>query len=227
MARCAALVELRDRRAAEQNVTTADLNLGPVTRLRVSDEELCRVGEVFALDSVTNSIIYGVPMRHLSLIVDEVIDRRAAEREQAAQSVPEKPTWEEAVKRRDAEREQAADGRERWQDQPMVEITADSSMLDKQIAMLQAKKIMGFSDQPWATTCAPKAEQAAPEPRKPAKWERRLDRMSGGLHFNYSGGEGWYASWMIDGGVVKYAYGDTPKAAVEAAWKAWKEERGE
>ena len=69
-------------------------------------------------------------------------------------------------------------------------------------------------------------EQAAPEPRL-AKWERRLDRMSGGLHFNYSGGEGWYASWMIDGGVVKYAYGDTPKAAVKAARRAWREARDE
>ena len=66
-------------------------------------------------------------------------------------------------------------------------------------------------------------EEAAPTEPRLAKWERRLDRMSGGLHFNYSGGEGWYASWMIDGGVVKYAYGDTPKAAVKAAWKAWRE----
>ena len=73
---------------------------------------------------------------------------------------------------------------------------------------------------------AAEREQAATEPRL-AKWERRLDRMSGGLHFNYSGGEGWYASWMIDGGVVKYAYGDTPKAAVKAAWKAWREARDE
>jgi hypothetical protein len=73
---------------------------------------------------------------------------------------------------------------------------------------------------------AAEREQAATEPRL-AKWERRLDRMSGGLHFNYSGGEGWYASWMIDGGVVKYAYGDTPKAAVKAARRAWREARDE
>ena len=70
-------------------------------------------------------------------------------------------------------------------------------------------------------------EEAAPTEPRLAKWERRLDRMSGGLHFNYSGGEGWYASWMIDGGVVKYAYGDTPKAAVKAARRAWREARDE
>jgi hypothetical protein len=153
----AAFCELRDRRAAEQNVTTADLNLGPVTRLRVSDEELCRVGEVFALDSVTNSIIYGVPMRHLSLIVDEVIERRAAER-----------------------------------------------------------------------------EQAAPEPRKLAKWERRLDRM-GHIHLAHNpdppeseGAETWFCLVTLPGDDFGKSYaGETAKAAIAAAWKAWKEARGE
>lgn len=267
--RCAALVELRDRRAADdpedaeyasyeaskaQAEQLAAMTAGQLERLgsgvmfelmrRAAEREqaepplldkditnLTCYYERYIMDNWTDTPDERCRMADATIhALIELQSLRAAGREQAAQAVPAKPTWEEAVKRRDAEREQAADGRERWQDQPMVEITADSSMLDKQIAMLQAKKIMGFSDQPWATTCAPKAEQAAPEPRKPAKWERQMQRMGEGASLVWVDDEDKWQVWVEsndEAGRAIQAWGDTPKAAVEAAWKAWKEERGE
>jgi len=71
---------------------------------------------------------------------------------------------------------------------------------------------------------AAEREQAAPEPRKPAKWERRLRKIDGSLRYKDDQWEVW---WEPQRGVVMDAvdFGKTPQAAVEAAWKAWKEAR--
>jgi hypothetical protein len=182
--RCAALVELRDRRAADD---PEDAEYASYEASKAQAEQLA-------------AMTAGQLERLGSGVMFELM-RRAAEREQAATEANTKPLgWVDRLL-------------EDWE--KGYENAVDGSVSKTTAAWYINRLREAYS------------EQAAPEPRKPTKWERRLDRMSGGLHFNYSGGEGWYASWMIDGGVVKYAYGDTPKAAVEAAWKAWKEERGE
>lgn len=65
-------------------------------------------------------------------------------------------------------------------------------------------------------------EQAAPEPRKPAKWERRLARMGAYLHYTGTKWEVWLSG---DSDLFKTVYdGATIRAAVEAAWEAWRRE---
>lgn len=67
-----------------------------------------------------------------------------------------------------------------------------------------------------------------PKPRTPAKWERRLAKMGGSLRYNAKDDQ-WEVWWWPPRGDVMDTvdFGKTPKAAVEAAWRAWKEERGE
>jgi hypothetical protein len=199
-----ALVELRDRRAAEREQPALEPDTWPLGWTLVQDGGMVRVvnskGVVVAAYAIQ---IESAPVAPRNVQCHDVADFYKDEepQEQAATEANTKPLgWVDRLL-------------EDWE--KGYENAVDGSVSKTTAAWYINRLREAYS------------EQAAPEPRKPTKWERRLDRMSGGLHFNYSGGEGWYASWMIDGGVVKYAYGDTPKAAVEAAWKAWKEERGE
>jgi hypothetical protein len=107
--------------------------------------------------------------------------------------------------------------RKRWQDEVTCTISADLSGLDAALASAAA-----------ALGRAAEREQAAPEPRKPAKWQRRLRKIDGSLRYNAKDDQ-WEVWWEPQRGDVMDTvdFGKTPKAAVEAAWKAWKEERGE
>jgi hypothetical protein len=69
---------------------------------------------------------------------------------------------------------------------------------------------------------AAEREQTAPEPRKPAKWERQLREMGGVVEYNRDTGQ-----YEATGEGVKWYCADTAKAAIAAAWRAWKEEQGE
>jgi hypothetical protein len=60
-------------------------------------------------------------------------------------------------------------------------------------------------------------DECAEKPRM-AKWERRMRKMRGVLAYDLNGTE-----WRVDslyGGAM--GFGDTPQAAIAAAWKAYK-----
>ena len=73
---------------------------------------------------------------------------------------------------------------------------------------------------------AAEREQAAPAEPRLAKWERQLREMGGSLRYNAESAE--WEVWLcsLRGDVVdRVDFGKTPKAAVKAAWRAWKEAR--
>ena len=65
-------------------------------------------------------------------------------------------------------------------------------------------------------------EQAAPPKPRLAKWERQLREMGGTVEYNRDTGQ-----YEATGEGVKWYCADTAKAAVKAAWKAWREARDE
>jgi len=64
-------------------------------------------------------------------------------------------------------------------------------------------------------------EEAAPTEPRLAKWERRLGEMRGTVEYDLAAG------YEATGEGVKWYCADTAKAAVKAAWKAWREARDE
>jgi hypothetical protein len=149
---------------------------------RVSDE---RLDELVA---VVDARMYVVTLvaDETQAIMHELLDRRAAEREQAA---PEPRKLDEVT----------------------CTITVNPGAYEAAMAVA-GSKIAEFI----------RAKQ--PKPRKPAKWERRLEMMRGTLEKEEIGERRWQCSLCFEGHTF---YGPTAKAAVEAAWKAWKEEQGE
>ena len=65
-------------------------------------------------------------------------------------------------------------------------------------------------------------EEAAPTEPRLAKWERQLREMGGTVEYNRDTGQ-----YEAAGEGVKWYCADTAKAAVKAAWKAWREARDE
>lgn len=71
-------------------------------------------------------------------------------------------------------------------------------------------------------------EEAAPTEPRLAKWERRLKRMGGSLRYNAESGQWEVWREPTRGDVMDTVdYGKTLQEAVKAAWQGWKEERGE
>jgi dTDP-4-dehydrorhamnose reductase len=116
----------------------------------------------------------------------------------------------ELLDRRAAEREQAA-LEPRKLDEVTCAITVNPGAYEAAMAVA-GSKIAEFI----------RAKQ--PKPRKPAKWQRRMREADIMLDFESIERNQWRA-YVPGKGACSYA--DTAKAAVEAAWKAWKEERGE
>ena len=73
---------------------------------------------------------------------------------------------------------------------------------------------------------AAEREQAAPTEPRLAKWERQMKEMGGSLRYNAESGQ-WEMWWEQDGGegLDTVDFGKTPKEAVNAAYKSWKESR--
>ena len=73
---------------------------------------------------------------------------------------------------------------------------------------------------------AAEREQAAPTEPRLAKWERQMKEMGGSLRYNAESGQ-WEMWWELDGGegLDTVDFGKTPKEAVNAAYKSWKESR--
>ncbi len=67
---------------------------------------------------------------------------------------------------------------------------------------------------------AAEREQAAPTEPRLAKWERQLREMGGTVEYNRDTG-----LYEATGEGVKWDCADTAKAAIAAAWRAWKEAR--
>jgi hypothetical protein len=167
--RCAALVELRDRRAADD---PEDAEYASYEASKAQAEQLA-------------AMTAGQLERLGSGVMFELM-RRAAEREQAALEP-------------------------RKLDEVTCAITVNPGAYEAAMAVA-GSKIAEFI----------RAKQ--PKPRKPAKWERRLEMMRGTLEKEEIGERRWQCSLCFEGHTF---YGPTAKAAVEAAWKAWKEEQGE
>ena len=128
----------------------------------------------------------------------ELLDRRAAD--------TMRPEWHRADE--PAEREQAEPDPDSW---PLGWTFVQSLY---HVIVLNSKGVPVAS--------MPIQQEAAPEPRKPAKWERQLREMGGVVEYNRDTGQ-----YEAAGEGVKWYCADTAKAAIAAAWKAWKEARGD
>jgi hypothetical protein len=117
------------------------------------------------------------------------------------QAVPEKPTWEEAVK-------QAApqgDLHGETYGEAIYRFTEGVDEMRRKVA-----EALGVCDD------------------KPAKWERQMQRMGEGASLTWVDAEDKWQVWIEsddEAGRAIQAWGDTPKAAVKAAYKSWKESR--
>lgn len=187
--RCAALVELRDRRAADD---PEDAEYASYEASKAQAEQLA-------------AMTAGQLERLGSGVMFELM-RRAAEREQA-----EPPLFDKDITNLTCYYERYI--MDNWTDTP----DERCRMADATIhALIELQSLR-----------AAEREQPAPTEPQP-KWERRLRKIDGSLRYNAKDDQ-WEVWWCPPRGDVMDTvdFGKTPKAAVEAAWKAWKEERGE
>lgn len=166
----------------------------------VSDERLAAIKS--SLDYCVNpTSVLGQWTPELIALVSEVIERRAADKD-----APEPPLFDKDLVDLVCYYERYI--MDNWTDTP----DERCRMADATIrALIELQSLR-----------AAEREQAATEPRKPAKWERRLEMMRGTLEKEEIGERRWQCSLCFEGHTF---YGPTAKAAVKAAWKAWKEAR--